>query len=86
MDTITDKLMLGWQWLRRFGPKLGPYVFLELVMPGGTLLALMLYLHRRGYADLVSPARRLRAAARRVIQIYLEPGHPSGFNTTGVCP
>ena len=26
---------------------LGPYALLELVMPGGTLLALLLYLHRR---------------------------------------
>ena len=86
MNTVTDKLMLGWQWLRRFGPKLGPYVFLELVMPGGTLLALILFLHRRGYAGLVSPARRLRAAARRVIQICFEPGRAGGLKTTGVCP
>ncbi len=27
--------------------ELGPYALLELVMPGGTLLALLLYLHRR---------------------------------------
>ena len=26
---------------------LGPYVLLEVVMPGGTLMALALYLHRR---------------------------------------
>jgi hypothetical protein len=29
---------------RRFGP----YLILEAVMPGGTLLALLLYLYRRG--------------------------------------
>ncbi|MEP6943286.1 MAG: hypothetical protein ABI981_10145 [Betaproteobacteria bacterium] len=81
-----NKLMLGWQWLRRFGPKVGPYVLLELVMPGGTLLALMLFLHRRGHADLVSLARRSRSAARRVVQICLEPARRSGLNTTGVCP
>ena len=27
--------------------KLGPYALLELVMPGGTILALLLYLYRR---------------------------------------
>ena len=26
---------------------LGPYVALEVIMPGGTLMALLLYLHRR---------------------------------------
>ena len=26
---------------------LGPYVLLELVMPGGTILAVLLYLYRR---------------------------------------
>jgi hypothetical protein len=29
----------------------GPYVILEAVMPGGTLLALLLYLHRRWRAS-----------------------------------
>jgi len=33
--------------LRRYGEKLGPYVLLELVMPGGTLFALLLFLYRR---------------------------------------
>jgi hypothetical protein len=27
--------------------KLGPYALLELVMPGGTILAILLYLYRR---------------------------------------
>jgi hypothetical protein len=35
-------------WLRRTGRKLGPYVMLELLMPGGTMLALLLFLYRRG--------------------------------------
>lgn len=33
--------------LRTWGTTLGPYVLLEVVMPGGTLMALALYLHRR---------------------------------------
>jgi len=80
-----NKLMLGWRWLQRAGGKFGPYLILELVMPGGTLLALLLFLHRRGSADLVSAARRLRTTAGRMVQICLEPGRRSGFNTTGVC-
>lgn len=34
--------------LRRLGRKLGPYLMLELLLPGGTLLALLLFLYRRG--------------------------------------
>jgi hypothetical protein len=33
--------------LRGFGGGLGPYLLLEIFMPGGTLLALLLFLHRR---------------------------------------
>jgi hypothetical protein len=33
--------------LRRFGAKLGPYVLLELLLPGGTMFALLLFLYRR---------------------------------------
>lgn len=34
-------------WLRRLATTLGPYIILEAVMPGGTVMALLLYLHRR---------------------------------------
>jgi hypothetical protein len=33
--------------LRRIGGKLAPYVLLELLLPGGTLFALLLFLHQR---------------------------------------
>jgi len=33
--------------VRRFGQKLGPYLILEILMPGGTLLALLLFLYQR---------------------------------------
>lgn len=33
--------------LCRFGAKLGPYVLLELLLPGGTLFALLLFLYQR---------------------------------------
>ena len=32
----------------RLAQKAGPYVLLEIVLPGGTLFALLLYLHRTG--------------------------------------
>ena len=32
--------------LRRFGGKLGPYLMIELLLPGGTLLAFALFLVR----------------------------------------
>jgi hypothetical protein len=33
--------------LRIVIPKLGPYVMLEILLPGGTLFALLLFLYRR---------------------------------------
>jgi hypothetical protein len=33
--------------LREFVQRLGPYVMLELLLPGGTLIALLLFLYRR---------------------------------------
>ena len=32
--------------LRRFGQNAGPYLMLEILLPGGTLLALVLFLYR----------------------------------------
>jgi hypothetical protein len=37
--------------LRQAGARLGPYVLLELLLPGGTLFALLLFLHQRVKAD-----------------------------------
>ena len=37
--------------LHYIGRKLGPYVMLELFLPGGTLLALLLFVYRRGFQD-----------------------------------
>jgi len=42
--------------LRRWGQLLGPYVMLEILLPGGTLLALLLFLYRRKCALAMSPA------------------------------
>ena len=33
--------------LRRFGQNVGPYLMVEMLLPGGTLLALLLFLYQR---------------------------------------
>ncbi len=37
--------------LRRFGQQFGPYLMLEILLPGGTLLALLLFLYQRRKAN-----------------------------------
>jgi hypothetical protein len=48
--------LVGLEVLRRLLPRIGPYLLVEIVLPGGTLLALLLYLYRRNL-----PLRLLRA-------------------------
>ena len=43
MQTVANLLEVVRTWTR----KLGPYVLLEMLLPGGTLFALLLYLYRR---------------------------------------
>ena len=43
MQTVANWLDL----LRRLGQKAGPYLMVEMLLPGGTLLALLLFLYRR---------------------------------------
>jgi hypothetical protein len=43
-----ETVMLGLDKLRRTAQRAGPYLLIEAVLPGGTLLALLLYLYRRG--------------------------------------
>ena len=55
MQTIIS----SWELVSRSAKGLGPYLMLEILMPGGTLLALLLFLYqryRRAYPDvLLSP-------------------------------
>jgi hypothetical protein len=44
MQAIINSLL----FLRRWAQALGPYLLLELLLPGGTLLALTLFLYRNG--------------------------------------
>ncbi len=47
--------------LRRFGQKAGPYLMLEMLLPGGTLLALLLFLWQRRRPDIGRGAQRAGA-------------------------
>ena len=51
----------NWEGVRGLAHKFGPYLLVEAVMPGGTLLALLLYLYRaRGGNDPLPDVDRLR--------------------------
>jgi hypothetical protein len=43
MQRVMDHL----ETLRRFGQRLGPYLMLEILLPGGSLFALLLFLYQR---------------------------------------
>jgi hypothetical protein len=50
---------------RRLGQKFGPYLMLEMLLPGGTLLAMLLFLYQRG-----------KLPATRVLASRVEQGNP----------
>lgn len=59
--------------LRRFGAKVGPYVLLELLLPGGTLFALLLFLYQRLKADSGNFAIPLASPPALVSAVYEAP-------------
>jgi hypothetical protein len=48
--------------LARMARAAGPYLLLEMILPGGTLFALALYLHRRGHLRFLDNAGRVANA------------------------
>jgi hypothetical protein len=50
----------------------GPYVLIEVVLPGGTLIALLLFLYRRGPANVSADLKRLGASALGTLRATLE--------------
>ena len=42
-----DFLLVSLEALRRLAQRAGPYLLVEMVMPGGTLIALLMYLYQR---------------------------------------
>jgi hypothetical protein len=45
MQNVANLMQVLYAWMRR----LGPYVLLEMLLPGGTLFALLLFLYRRSH-------------------------------------
>jgi hypothetical protein len=59
-------VMIGMEILRRALCRCGPYLFVEIVLPGGTLLALLIYLYRRQATRGRSPALSISRTADRL--------------------
>ena len=59
-----EMVMIGVGLLRRLLPRIGPYVVMAIVLPGGTLIALLAYLYARRDAKATMPAAIWRAAER----------------------
>jgi hypothetical protein len=57
--------------LRRLGQALGPYLILEILLPGGTVLALLLFLYRRSELDIGSIMSRTALAGRLALASIL---------------
>lgn len=56
-----EAVMISLEILRRLLARIGPYALVELLLPGGTLLALLLYLYRRRKGEIYEPGvARLR--------------------------
>ena len=53
-----EALVNGLKSLRKVAHNVGPYVLLEILMPGGTLCAVLLYLWRRRNPQAAMRARR----------------------------
>src|SRR5258708_17581660 len=57
--------------LRQLGQKFGPYLIVEMLLPGGTLLALLLFLCRDGRLDTAGIAARIGLAVAKALKRVL---------------
>jgi len=77
MQTIVDQL----QTLRRYGQRLGPYLMLEILLPGGSLFALALFLYQRRKLGIGRMPRPVQAVMRAwaslapYLSFVLQPCH-----------
>ena len=88
MEAILTTRMMDFARLLR---QAGPYVVLEVVLPGGTLFALLLYLHRTGQlrkaAGFARPMLRAAGQAFDQFAFVLQPlGAPPGTTRDGLEP
>jgi hypothetical protein len=67
-------VLMGLEILHRAGRKLGPYLLLEILMPGGTLLALLLFLYRRKRLPAGTNAPQTASTLSRVLGRIAEQG------------
>jgi hypothetical protein len=70
MQRVIDHL----ETLRRFGQRLGPYLMLEILLPGGTLFALMLFLYQRRKAGIGGAIPRPVAMLMRLFASLVPQG------------
>ncbi len=42
-----QRALKGWKWLLRACRQAGPYLMMEIFLPGGTLIALLFFLRQR---------------------------------------
>jgi hypothetical protein len=67
------RIVMSWLGiLRRIGQKAGPYLMLEMLLPGGPLLALLLFLYRRREPDIGGGAKRAIVGAMRTLANVFE--------------
>ncbi|MGH7187365.1 MAG: hypothetical protein ACREIB_13945 [Pseudomonadota bacterium] len=59
--------------LRRWGRQLGPYLMLEILLPGGTLMALLLFIYRRRKRGLADVASRAFVGLTRALASVVAP-------------
>ena len=72
-------VLMGLEILRRAGRKLGPYLLLEILMPGGTVLALLLFLYRRGKLHAGTNTPRTTLTLSRVLGRIAEAAKVRGL-------
>jgi hypothetical protein len=77
MQTFFNTLAVVRRWVR----ELGPYLMLELLLPGGTLLALTLFLYRSGRLKIGDPRKVLGLSMSAIRQMAVTDGNLSGSNT-----
>ena len=70
-----QRIMSSLGILRRIGQNWGPYVMLEILLPGGTLFALLLFLYRRRKLTTGSDARWTAVALPRALASIVEQGN-----------
>ena len=68
VQAVQADLMRKLQTLAWVLRKMGPYVALEILLPGGTLLALLLFLYRRRNAPADPRMLAVKAAVLRVVE------------------